>query len=87
MTVNDIFPTVKSAIDNWNPFGLLPYAPDDEFDRESREIANQIDNYMNVSDVANIVSKVFSRHFFEEGFVVEDCMDVAKAIHEGLSGL
>jgi len=81
------FLAVKSAIDNWNPLGLLPDAPDDEFDSESREISEKIDNYKNVSDIAEVVSDVFSRQFYKEGFELENCMDVAKVIYDGLRNL
>lgn len=85
--INKKFLAVKSAIDEWNPYSLLPEAPDDEFDGESSEIARKIDNYKNVSGIAQIVSDVFSNQFHEKGFTVDDCMDVAKKIQDSLTKL
>jgi hypothetical protein len=33
-----MFDIVKKAIDEFNPYGLLPEAPSNEFDSESRKI-------------------------------------------------
>ena len=35
-----MFKIVKNAIDEFNPFGLLPEAPNDEFDSESLKPLN-----------------------------------------------
>ena len=71
---------IKSAIDEWNPYGLLPDAPNDEFDGESRMIAAKIKYDDKVDAIAEVVSNVFSHQFEHKDFRVEDCHDVAVKI-------
>ena len=79
------FLAVKTAIDSWNPYGLLPDAPDDEFDGESLMVASRIKGFGNVMDIAKIVSDVFTTQFEEKYFQVVDCIDVAETIYRNLS--
>lgn len=71
---------IKTAIDEWNPYGLLPDAPNDEFDGESRMIAAEIKYDDTVDKIAEVVSKIFSQQFEPQYFHVEDCHDVAAKI-------
>lgn len=71
---------IKSAIDEWNPYDLLPDAPSDEFDGESRMIAAEIKYDDTVDKIAEVVSKIFSQQFEPQFFRVEDCHDVAAKI-------
>jgi len=79
------FMIIKQVIDSWNPYELLPYAPNDEFDSEIRMITDGIRDTDNVMDIAKIVSDVFTSQFGEECFCVVNCFDVAKTIHKKLS--
>lgn len=74
-----MFKIVKKAIDEFNPYGLLPDAPDDEFDGESRQIAGKINVNSTVEEIAEIISKVFSKAF-DEDFDLKDCMIPAEKI-------
>ncbi|MCL2843270.1 MAG: DUF1871 family protein [Oscillospiraceae bacterium] len=78
---------VKKAIDIWNPYDLLPDAPDDEFDRESLMVARRIKDCDDVINIAEIVSDVFQKQFVEEDFPLDNCIGVATAIHESLLNL
>ena len=78
---------VKKAIDLWNPYGLLPDAPDDEFDSESLMVTGKIKDGDGVMTIAEIISDVFQKQFIEEDFPLNNCIDVATAIHENLLSL
>jgi hypothetical protein len=75
-----VYDVVKSGIDEWNPYSLLPHAPSDEFDRESRSIAKKLSKDSSINEIANVVSRVFFGSFEPAGFQKEDCMEVAAKI-------
>lgn len=72
-----MFEIVKKAIDEFNPFALLPDAPNDEFDRETREIAGQITYNSTVEEIAGIIAKMFLEAF-DEKFEMKECMATAE---------
>jgi hypothetical protein len=79
--MDKIFEIVKKIIDEWNPYDLLSTgAPSDEFDAESRNIANKITKENSVKDIAIIISKVFSSSF--EPFSVDEYMGIAEKIYK-----
>jgi hypothetical protein len=61
-----LFKIVKKAIDQFNLYSLLPEAPNDEFDYESRKIAGQINVNSTVEEIVEIIAKVFSKAFDEK---------------------
>lgn len=77
-----IYEIVKKEIDTWNPYCLLPEAPHDEFDSESKRVARQLRYDSSVEKVAKTVSKVFSCAFEPQDFTLDACMDVAVKIKE-----
>lgn len=79
-----IFRIIKAEINRWNPHGLLPDAPHDEFNGESEELSRYIRFDASVEQIARSVSKVFSRAFEAPGFMPEDCMGVANEIKKAL---
>ena len=82
-----LFVAIKSAIDEWNPYSLLPGAPADEFDGESRMILARIKENSDVDEITSIVSDVFSKQFEPEDFYKEACLDVAKAIRLNIENM
>jgi hypothetical protein len=60
---NTMFKIVKKAIDELNPYDLLPEAPDDEFDSESSEITRKINENNSIEEIAEIISVTISRTF------------------------
>jgi hypothetical protein len=79
------FEIVKEAIDEWDPYSLLEGgSPDDEFDSESRSVSAGIDAESSATDIAHVVSKVFTSSF-GESFNPEDCIDVANKIKSAMS--
>ncbi len=79
-----IYRIVKAEINKWNPYGLLPDAPHDEFNGESEELSKYIRFDSSIEQIARAVSKVFSRSFETPGFMPEDCLDVAREIQKAL---
>jgi hypothetical protein len=77
-----LFELVKKSIDTWDPYGLLEiHCPDDEYDCESKEIANKINFENSVYEIANIISEIFTNSFNEpEIFSIKNCMGVAEKI-------
>lgn len=74
------FVIVKSAVNEWNPYGLTSCAADSEFDRECRAIASKINPKDTIADIAKIVSDVFSSSFESKGFSIMECTSVAQHI-------
>jgi hypothetical protein len=75
-----MFEIVKKAIDEFNLYGLLPMAPSDEFDSESRKISGRITANSTVEEIAEVISDVFSKAF-DESFKIKDFMVTAEKIH------
>lgn len=80
-----MFEIVKQAIDEWNPYALLPDAPADEFDGESRRIAARISRDDSIEAIAAVISNVFSGHFEPEYFGVAACKPAAEKIWQALN--
>ncbi|HEX9062430.1 MAG TPA: hypothetical protein VF941_19840 [Clostridia bacterium] len=81
-----MFKIVKRAIDEFNPYCLLPEAPNDEFDNESRKIAVQINADSTVEEIAEIVAKVFSKAF-DKNFDIKECMVPAEKIYKSMQDI
>ncbi len=75
-----MFQIIKNATDECNPYGLLPDAPSNEFDSESRKIAGQISINSTAEEIANIISNMLSKAF-GENFEINKCMSTVKKIH------
>ena len=64
--MNDIskYQLVKKAIDKLDVYGLLEGgAPDDEFDSESKEIADRLSESDSVIQIAEVITDVFNKAF------------------------
>lgn len=79
-----IYHIVKKNVDLWDPVGLLPYAPDNEYDIESKQIAKQVKLNHTVEELAEIISQVFSKGFGRE-YAAKCCSEVAEAIYKDLN--
>jgi len=82
-----MFRIVKKAIDELNPYDLLPEAPDDEFDSESSEITRKINVNNSIEEIAEIISGTISRAFDNPCFNSAYCMKAAKKINKELNNL
>lgn len=78
-----MFKIVKKAIDEFNPYSLLPDSPYDEFDSESREIERRIKINSTVEEIAEIISEVFSKAFNEK-FERKNSMVTVKKIYKSI---
>lgn len=81
---------IKTAVDEWDPIELLPFAPPDEYDFETEKIYNYVKrkNTVGYQYLAEIVYRVFQESFGEDVFdkTMEDCRIVANKILQ-LSGI
>jgi hypothetical protein len=76
-----VFEIVKKAIDEFNLYGLLPEAPSDEFDSESRKVAERITVNSTIEEIAQIICDVFSKAF-NENFKIKDFKITAEKIYK-----
>jgi|SRR5690625_1186201 len=76
---------VKMAIDGFDPYAIFPGddGPYDEYDGESRRIAEKIKRDMSKEEIADIIAKEFTRSF-NRNFSIEGCMTPAEEIHDYL---
>ena len=74
---------VKNAIDEWDPLGLLPWAPSDEYDSESQDVLVRLHDAISIQEIAEIIADVFTRSFGET-FAIENCIEPAKGIYSNL---
>jgi hypothetical protein len=80
-----IFKIVKKEIDKWNPYGLLPEFPNDEFDGESTRIASDIDWNSTTDKIAELISNEFTFSFGDEYmFSLKCCIQTAKNIRDSM---
>lgn len=80
-----IFKIVKKEIDKWNPYGLLPEFPNDEFDGESTRIASDIDWNSTTDKIAKLISNEFIFSFGDEDmFSLKCCIPIAKNIRDSM---
>ena len=80
-----IFKIVKKEIDKWNPYGLLPEFPNDEFDGESTRIASDIDWNSTTDKIAKLISNEFTFSFGDKYmFSLKCCIQTAKNIRDSM---
>lgn len=76
------FYIIKKAIDNWDPIELLIHAPDDEYNGETKKIAEKINNQMDENEVGLIIYNTFKDAFGLDTFTnsLQECVSIAKII-------
>ncbi len=80
----DKYPMTKKYIDELDYLNLLKnYAPGDEFDVESKEIAAKVTELLPVQEIAWIIAGVFNKHFNDNNSP-DMFMDCAKKIYDEL---
>ena len=70
---------IKRAIDEWDPMGLFPLAPDNEYQFEIRKIAARYSPTQTESELSEIIADVFTKAF-DHPFSAEKCTGVAAEI-------
>lgn len=69
---------VRSVINEWDPYDLIKGgAPDNEFVREVALIAAKANEVKTPTELAEVISKVFSTSFGPEWFSVTACTPIA----------
>lgn len=73
---------IKKVIDNWDPIGLFPFCPPDEYSGEINEIFSIVNIGIKSSEeLGKIIFNVFKK-YFDELFTKneKDCITVAETI-------
>jgi hypothetical protein len=74
------YSSVKKAIDEWDPIGLLGMGcPDDEYDPEIRDIVRLLSEINSLDELAVGIQKVFIK-WFEEEIPIVKCYPAALKI-------
>ena len=73
---------IKVIIDEWDPIGLFPFAPKDEYLDESQAICNEYKNGMGTKELAHVIYQVFLNSFGLNTFTkpISECEEVAEKI-------
>ncbi len=77
----EIVRIVIQALNEWDPYELIEAgAPENEFTKEATRIAANIKKVETPTELANVISEVFSRSFDSDVFSVDECLPVASKI-------
>jgi hypothetical protein len=85
--MKDLRQGIVSAINAWDPVGLMTHAPDDEYNPEVNEIMGLVNTTHDDESLAEVIHRVFLRQFGGDTFrnSVEDCIQVAREIRRLMS--
>ena len=76
---------IKRIINEWDPIGLFPLAPKDEYNLESELILKRCYKYSSKIDInylAQIIYDVFTESFGDDVFckTKQNCVEIARSI-------
>ena len=73
---------IRAIIDEWDPIGLFPFAPKDEYANESQLIYLACQKTKSIPDLAQAIHEIFSKSFGDDVFTssMDECLEVAGAI-------
>ena len=75
---------IKEIIDFWDPIELFPFAPQDEYDFEIRQIRNKMftNKDIKIGELALVIQTVFKNAFPEDVYHSDESIefDIAKKI-------
>ncbi|MBR1930911.1 MAG: DUF1871 family protein [Lachnospiraceae bacterium] len=81
---------LEDIINKWDPVGLFPMAPDDEYEKEIKRIGDYINATEEIcaKELAEYISQIFSAAFGKDVFLDndEECMGIAENILRYLNG-
>lgn len=76
--------SVREIINDWDPIGLFPMAPDDEYEYEIKKIYEYILDNVNIGkkELASYISSTFIELFGIDSFTASDidCLSIAEQI-------
>ncbi len=77
---------INTIVDEWDPLGLLPFAPKDEYRDESVLIYKAYLKTQSIHDLAQEIYGIFLKRFGKDVFTqsIDDCVKIAKLIVESL---
>jgi hypothetical protein len=76
---NELFKLVKKIVNAWDPIGLLPSAPDDEYEMEIGRIVALLNKVDSVYTLAEGIGRIFTKAF-DWSFTKEECLPIAQKI-------
>ncbi len=76
---NATFNIVKKIVNEWDPVGLLPSAPDDEYEFEIARIVSLLSNVDTVNTLSDGIAQIFTKAF-GWSFSEEECLPVSRKI-------
>ena len=75
---------VRNIINEWDPIGLFPYAPKDEYDAEIMAIEEILENNCDITvpNLAEEINNIFIRYFGEDIYTSSSkgCEEVSRKI-------
>lgn len=76
---------IRDIINEWDPIGLFPMAPEDEYEKEIAEIHNLLtEEKMSLERIEEGIEKIFIKAFGEDLFYAftskEKCKEVARKL-------
>lgn len=84
----ELIEIVVAVINEWDPYDLISAgAPDNEFANEVPQIAAKIHEINTPTELAEVISNVFSKSFGPKFFSVTACMQVADKLFAELQTL
>ena len=75
--MKEMYERIKEIIDNWDPYDLLDFAPDDEYSGEIREIAEYLNKNKSVYEES---FKKFIENLFDFEDIKEDKRNIENLI-------
>lgn len=70
---------VRQAINEWDPCGLFPGAPESEYESEAIEVLSKAEQAKNAEELAKGISAIFVHAFGDEpGLLPENCLVIAE---------
>lgn len=81
----EIVCTIQHLLNEWDPYDLLKGgAPESEFTEEATLITAKIKNSETPTELAHIISDIFSKNFETDQFPAEACLPIASRIFREL---
>ncbi len=73
---------INEIIDRWDPMGLFPFAPKDEYTDESMLIEKALAKTANARSLGEEIRRIFIYSFGEEDFThsIDECVEIARSI-------
>ena len=81
-----MFENIKRIIDEWDPYRLLGECacPPDEYDGETREVAEQITKNSTIDDILTVVIKMFTS-YETANYTRDDFLPIAQKIFDAIA--